>query len=141
MNRRFGPRSLKFPVQPLAEFPDEFGFGKEVERWRERASVLEVVDPEFGSRKLPLHVTIVLETGHASFPRFMGLARLNNADVDLLKAVAHHGDEHVEEHHHRSDDVGPEEEIADDHRQNVVLRVRRDEVHVDAEVAVVDLRR
>ena len=46
--------------QPVSGVHDVYGVRKEVERGWQREAWLEEVNPQFGTRKLPLYVTVVL---------------------------------------------------------------------------------
>ena len=51
--------SAKFLKDPLEQIIGAFGRGNDVERGRDGAALLEVRDPQFGPRELPLDVGLL----------------------------------------------------------------------------------
>lgn len=83
---RVVPRRLAPPaqlvVEPHQQVPDGLGAGDDVERGRQRPTLVEVAHPQLGASELPLDVGVVLrglgwvaEDGFVGFRRFWRFAR------------------------------------------------------------------
>lgn len=59
--------SAQLVVEPHEQVPDGLGAGDDVERRRQRATLVKVTHPELGASKLPLDVSVVLPVRKDTF--------------------------------------------------------------------------
>ena len=65
--------------EPAEQTPEELGRRDDVERRRNGAAVAEVAQPQFGTRKLPLRVRVVLRATQPRLPFFFTARRYASA--------------------------------------------------------------